>query len=180
MKIVIMGGTGVLSTSITKMCIKEGYEVLHFNRGSTRKATEVTTIIGDRYRTNDLERILQYKPDIIIDMLCFNSHHAEMAVNVFAGKIEQYIYCSTSCVYTPRVGKEQITEDSPTCPNTDYGLGKMQAEKVFRDAAENKAFHLTIFRPGHIYGQEFCVSNLDLEGLHLLKHRCTRGTNEIK
>ena len=71
-------------------------------------------------------------------------------------------------MYTPRVGKEPITEDSPTCPNTDYGLGKMQAEKVFRDAAENKAFHLTIFRPGHIYGQEFCVSNLDLEGLHLL------------
>ena len=99
MKIVIMGGTGVLSTSITKMCIKEGYEVLHFNRGSTRKATEVTTIIGDRYSTNDLERILQYKPDIIIDMLCFNSHHAEMAVNVFAGKIEQYILFDFLRVY---------------------------------------------------------------------------------
>lgn len=169
MKIVILGGTGLLSSSITKMCVAEGKEVIHFNRGNKKPEYEVLTIQGNRYCKEDLEKILNYKPDVVIDMLCFSGTDAELAVRTFANKIEHYIYCSTSCVYTPRLSQDWIAEENETRPFTEYGQGKLQAEKVFLEAMDKKLFNITIFRPGHIFGKDFLVNNLSFEGGYVLK-----------
>lgn len=105
--VVILGGTGILSTSISKFCKNEGFNVLHFNRGITNIKSDEKTIIGDRHSKNDLYKVLPHNPDIIIDMLCFDEYDADIAISVFAGKIEQYIFCSTASVYSP-VNDESI------------------------------------------------------------------------
>lgn len=169
MKIVILGGTGLLSSGITKMCVSEGKEVIHFNRGNKKSEYEVLTIQGNRYCKEDLQKILKYRPDVVIDMLCFSEKDAQLAVNVFANRIEHYIYCSTSCVYTPRISQNWITEESETNPITEYGQGKLQAEKIFLEAMDKKIFNITIFRPGHVFGKDFIVNNLSFEGIYVLK-----------
>ncbi|MGP1411992.1 MAG: NAD-dependent epimerase/dehydratase family protein [Peptoanaerobacter stomatis] len=168
MKIIILGGTGLLSASITKMCIAEGKEVLHFNRRNRRPAYDVQTIQGNRYYKGDLEKILNYRPDVVIDMLCFSEKDAELTVDVFANKIEHYVYCSTSCVYTPRISQDWSTEESETKPLTKYGQGKLQAERVFLEAMDKGLFNITIFRPGHIFGRDFLVNNLSFDGIYVL------------
>ena len=52
--VVILGGTGILSTSISKYCKNEGLNVLHFNRGIANKIPDVKTIIGDIFSKNNL------------------------------------------------------------------------------------------------------------------------------
>lgn len=169
MNVVIFGGTGLLSSSITKKCIDEGYEIFHFNRQNTSSTYDVKNIMGNRYIKKDLEKVLLYNPDIIIDMLCFCRQDAEIAIEVFKGKVEQYIYCSTSCVYTPKLEKRIIYEESETKPFTQYGQDKLDAEQCFLDAMNKGYFNVTIFRPGHVFGRDFLVSNINLGGPYVLK-----------
>lgn len=178
MKVVILGGTGVLSAGITRMCLEKNYEVTHFNRGTKIPKYPVETITGNRYISEDLKKVLQVKPDIIIDMLCFNSDDAKMAVEVFKEKINQYIFCSTSCVYTPVSGKVEIMEDNETNPYTGYGKNKLAAEKVILAADKSGYFHITIFRPSHVFDDSFTVNNLTMDGFYVLG-RMMRGQDLI-
>lgn len=167
--VVILGGTGILSTSISKFCKNEGFNVLHFNRGITNIKSDEKTIIGDRHSKNDLYKVLPHNPDIIIDMLCFDEYDADIAISVFAGKIEQYIFCSTASVYSPVNDESIIYEYSSKNPCTEYGKNKLKAERKFISAYNKGLFKLTIFRPGHVYNEKFFINNLSLDGLYLLK-----------
>ena len=178
MKVVILGGTGILSSGITKKCIEENYEVIHFNRSNNPPEYEIKTIIGNRYNENDLKKVLDVNPDIIIDMLCFDEKTAKMTAELFREKVQQYIFCSTSCVYTPVEGDTIITEESETKPFTEYGRNKLAAEKVFLEADKQQYFDTTIFRPSHVFGDTFTVSNLTLDGLSHLS-RIKRGLDII-
>ncbi|MBD7910988.1 MULTISPECIES: NAD-dependent epimerase/dehydratase family protein [Clostridium] len=178
MRVVILGGTGVLSTGITKACLEKGYEIIHFNRGMKSTKYPVQTIVGNRYNSEDLKKVLQIKPDVIIDMLCFDSKAANMAVEAFKGKVNQYIFCSTSCVYTPILGKMEITEDRETNPYTEYGKNKLAAEKVFLESNKSGYFHITIFRPSHVFDDNFTVNNLTMDGFYVFG-RMIRGQDVI-
>lgn len=167
--VVILGGTGILSTSISKYCKNEGFNVLHFNRGITNKIPDVKTIIGDRHSKNDLCKVLLYMPDIIIDMLCFDEYDAYIAISVFAGKIKQYIFCSTASVYSPVNDASIIYEYSSKNPCTEYGRNKLKAENKFISAYNKGLFELTIFRPGHVYNEKSFINYLSLDGLFLIK-----------
>lgn len=169
MKILILGGTGVLSSSITQKCIEEGNEVVHFNRKKTPNNFSVETICGDRHNKEDLRKTLEIKPDIVIDMLCFGKEDAENAIDIYKYNVEQYIYCSTSCVYTPKDKKEVLTEKSETKPISEYGQSKLAAEVEFEKASREGYFNITIFRPGHVFNKNFIVNNLTLNGLYVLE-----------
>lgn len=190
MKVVILGGTGVLSTGITGKCLAAGYEVYHFNRGMGNVFQCVKWIRGNRYCKEDLERAAAMEPDVVIDMLCFHREHAMLAREVFKHKVNHYIYCSTSCVYTPVLGEIEIFEDFnglqgscilggerkvdcqngvfETKPKSEYGQNKLSAEEEFMKADRDKEFHVTIFRPGHVFGNGFSVNNLTLNGFSVL------------
>lgn len=167
MKVGIIGGTGVLSSAVTNWCLALGYEVIHFNRGS-HADPRVHTVIGDRNNSVELAKLLEYEPDVIIDMVCFEPQQAKKAVGVFANRLTQYIYCSTSCVYTPRRDNEPLTEASETKPTSDYGITKLAAEEVFQEASKKGGFKLTIFRPGHVYNEDFTINQLSMNGWAVL------------
>lgn len=178
MKVVILGGTGVLSSAISRECIKSGYNLIHFNRHTKTGGTNVKTIVGNRYNESDLKKILQFQPDVVIDMLCFNKEHADLAAQVFKGNVNQYIFCSTSCVYTPNNKQQILTESSETNPFSEYGNNKLEAEKVFKNANKKNYFNVTIFRPGHVFSDDFTVSNLSLDGFYTI-NRIKRGLDVI-
>ncbi len=157
-----------MSSAITEKCLEEGYNVIHFNRGKTKLKYDVETIYGNRYEKNELAKILSVKPDVIIDMLCFNEEDARLSIEIFKGKISQYIYCSTSCVYKPVLKKSVLYEKSETKPITSYGMGKLSGEECFFRAMEEKFFNVTVFRPGHVFGKDFLVSNLSFGGMYVL------------
>lgn len=173
MKVLILGGTGLISSGITRACLALGYEVAHLNRGSQPSPAQVETIRGDRYRLADLQQAAKLRPDVVIDMLGFSAADAELVIQAFGGRSQQLIFCSTCCVYDVVHGGAPFREDSPLGSHWHYGLNKQRCEEAYLKAHAEGAFACTIFRPAHVYGQNFFIHQLGFDGallMNRLKH----------
>ena len=95
MKILIIGGTGLISTPITRLLLERGDDVSLYNRGQreTRWAGQVTRLHGDRNDFAAFEaQMREAGPfDCVIDMVCFTPAQAESAVRAFQGRTRQFI-----------------------------------------------------------------------------------------
>ncbi len=71
MRVVVIGGTGNISTSIVRVLLERGHEVTCFNRGrSGALPAGVRQLIGDRYDRESFEQTMQREQfDGAIDML---------------------------------------------------------------------------------------------------------------
>jgi len=115
----------------------------------------VQAIVGDRNKFDDFQRTFSNQNfDVVIDMICFNPDQAENTVNTFAGRCEQFIFCSTVCTYGVKVPSSIFIDESfPQEPISGYGRNKVACEKIFLAAHAADKFKTTIIRPSHTYGQ---------------------------
>lgn len=160
MKILIVGGTGLISTAITHLLWERGaHEITLFNRGHTlpRIPHGIKTIIGDRTNFADFEGHFEAAGpfDCVIDMCCYLPDEAESVVHAFSEKIGQYIFTSTVDVYTKPAAHYPITEAAARKPSPAfaYAYHKAQCEEIFHAAHNNSDFMVTIIRPAYTYGE---------------------------
>ncbi|HPO82208.1 MAG TPA: NAD-dependent epimerase/dehydratase family protein [bacterium] len=176
MKILIIGGTGNISTGITDILIKRGEEVFLYNRGN-KKIEGAINIVGDRTRYDIFESQMRElmdkigRFDCVIDMICYTPPDAESLVKVFGGKIDQLIFCSTVDVYSKPAPKYPIKEDFERKPSISfpYAFNKAICENILEEAAESGKFHLTILRPAATYNDTSTPISLLGPGTALLK-----------
>ena len=155
MDVLTIGGTGLISTAITRQLVDAGHEVTCFTRGESeaRLPDDVSFVHGDRDDDAALaaarERVA---PECVIDMVCFTPEQARAAVEVFDG-VEQYLFCSTVDVYHRPPAANPVTEDAPREPPvSEYGANKAAAEDIFLDA-HGDVFAATVVRPWSTYGE---------------------------
>lgn len=154
MRVLVLGGTGLISTAIVRRLLQLGHQPVLFNRGLSpvHFREEVESVQGDRHDFADFARkMADVDVAAVIDMLTFDADTARNAVEVFGGRIGHYLFCSTVCVYGP-LQRIPAGEDEPQKPVSAYGRGKSEAEAVFMDAWRGTCFPVTIFRPSHCYG----------------------------
>jgi nucleoside-diphosphate-sugar epimerase len=155
--VLIIGGTGLISTSITRALLGRGIKVTHYNRGKTpsRVGVEVPTVNGDRRDFPEFERRMHELPpfDCVIDMVCFKPDEAESAVRAFASRVGQLVFCSTVDVYAKSSSRYPIVEDEPYGGLGSYALGKVACEKILREADVRGDLPLTVIRPAWTYGE---------------------------
>jgi nucleoside-diphosphate-sugar epimerase len=162
MNVLIIGGTGLISTAITRQLVEAGHKVTLYNRGksSTAHTPEGVSILhGDRKQFAAFEQQMAEADrfDCVIDMVCFHPDEAESAVRAFRGRVGQFIFCSTVDVYAkPAVGYP-LREDAHRKGNNDYGRNKIVCEDVFMQAHANGDFSTTIIRPAMTYGEGFGI-----------------------
>jgi nucleoside-diphosphate-sugar epimerase len=156
MRVLLIGGTGLISTGIIKHLRARGAKITMFNRGQRENAVgdRVEQITGDR---NDFaafeKRFGSEKYDIVIDMICFKPEQAESAVRAFAGRCEQFIFCSTVCTYGVKIPPTVVIDESSSQePISEYGRNKVACEKVYLDAHAQGKFKTTVIRPSCTYG----------------------------
>ena len=155
MKIGIVGGTGNISTSIVRLLIKQGHEVVCFNRGQRpQPVAGARLIVGDRANTTEFEDAMQReKFDVAIDMICFNAEQAQSSVRAFRG-VQQFVQCSTVCTYGVNYDCLPVPEGHPLRPITDYGRNKVAADEVYLAACRQDGFPVTIIKPSTTYGPQ--------------------------
>ncbi|WP_224448203.1 NAD-dependent epimerase/dehydratase family protein [Haloprofundus salilacus] len=157
MDVLIVGGTGLISTGITRQLVAAGHDVTLYNRDETDAEIPdtVTLIRGDRTEYERFEDQLGDRSfDAVVDMVCFSPADAESAVRTFSGSVDRYVFCSTIDVYSRPVSRMPLTEETPRHPPTsDYGRDKAAAEDVFFDAYEESGFPAVVLRPWHTYGE---------------------------
>jgi nucleoside-diphosphate-sugar epimerase len=169
MRVLILGGTGTISSAITNECLESGYDVIHFNRGTHPPSAYVEFVRGNRFSLDDLSKAAETKPDVVIDMLCFDAEHAQLLTRVFKYKIQQLILCSTACVYDVKSHHSPFTESMTPNSHWHYGVNKARAESVLREASQKGAFNLTVFRPSHVYDADKPIHQLGLNGMILFQ-----------
>ncbi len=163
MKILIIGGTGLISTGIVKALEGRGASVTVFNRGRTENLLGggVARLAGDRDDFPAFENAMRSSGtwDAVIDMICFRPAQAESDLRAFAGRCGHFIFCSTVCTYGNTQAVIPTTEDTPQNPHSAYGRDKLACERVFLRATADGALKATIFRPAHTYGPGGIVIN---------------------
>ncbi|MGD2155564.1 MAG: NAD-dependent epimerase/dehydratase family protein [Anaerolineales bacterium] len=157
MKVLIIGGTGIISTAITRELLARGEDVTLYNRGITPSLIPegAKRIFGNRREYTNFERqMAEGEPfDCVIDMMCFIPEDAESLVRAFAGRIRQLIFCSTVEVYTKPAERLPIREDNQRASICSYGVNKATCEDILWQAHQRQDFQTTIFRPAYTYGE---------------------------
>jgi nucleoside-diphosphate-sugar epimerase len=156
MDVLIIGGTGLISTGITRQADAAGHDVTVFTRGETDAdlPDAVDRVTGDRTERAALERARDTAdPECVIDMVGFEPEEVETAIDVFGG-VDQYVFCSTVDVYHRPVATMPITERAAREPPvSEYGANKAACEDRLFDASRTDGFPTTIIRPWHTYGE---------------------------
>ena len=88
----------------------------------------------------------------VLSFQIFTGQQAADAVELFDGRVGQFIFISSGAAYQKPVLNIPITESTPLSNFAwPYANGKIDAEKVFLDALRERAFPVTIVRPSHTY-----------------------------
>jgi nucleoside-diphosphate-sugar epimerase len=153
MKVLIIGGTGLISAGIVTHLHARGADVTLFNRGQ-RRPNEPRVLIGDRNRPTEFEaRLERERFDVVIDMICFTEEQAAATVRAFAGRTQQLMFCSTVCTYGIDIPSHVLIDETfPLRPISQYAQRKERCEHIFERASAAGAFELTIVRPSNTYG----------------------------
>lgn len=154
MRVLILGGTGLISTSIVKQLVSAGVDVTVYNRGKRASTPAgVSQLTGDRYdEPAFVDQIAGTGSwDAVIEMIGFDEVHAKTLRKAFAGRTKQLIFCSTVDVYARPAGRYPYLEDEPYGNSSPYAIGKVEAEQELLKGHSAGEFALTIIRPAHTY-----------------------------
>ena len=157
MKILIIGGTGLISVSITRDLLEAGHTVTLFNRGLSRLDLhpQARVIRGDRtdYAVFENQMAEAGRFDVVMDMVGYQPEDGESAVRAFGHHTGQFIFCSTVDVYRKPALRYPYLEGEPYGGLNDYSRKKVIIEKTLLEAQSKGAFPLTIIRPAYTYGE---------------------------
>jgi nucleoside-diphosphate-sugar epimerase len=154
MKVLIIGGTGLISNAITRQLLEAGHGVTHLNRGKAESlGPRPPTIAGDRRNFADFRtKVRNAGPwDAVIDMICYAPDEAAATVETVRGHAGQLIVCSTIDVYAKPASRYPIREDEPHAPLNDYARQKSEVEQIVL-GAHSSELPVTVIRPSHTYG----------------------------
>jgi nucleoside-diphosphate-sugar epimerase len=174
MKVLVLGGTGLISTAIVAQLVERQVEVHVWNRGLSedRLPGNVVRRVADRREiASHTAELRRAKFDCIIDMCGYSAEDAAGLVDAAGNNTPQVIFCSSTDVFSQakRDGAYPLTEASPRgAPATfPYAVGKVASEETLERAARRGLFAVTIIRPAEVYG----AANPNYGPIHPLWHR---------
>ena len=155
MRVLLLGGTGVLSQDIAQRCVDLGYDTYLLNRGKQLQFAPYgsKTIIGNvkELATSFINQDSHF--DVVVDFLSYNRKQIERSFEFFKDRCQQFIVISSATIYNATPNDMAITE-SNFLPYTDwsYTRGKIDVEHYIKQRMGNKATY-TIVRPYITYGK---------------------------
>ena len=149
-----IGGTGNISTSVSKFCVDKGIDLYLLNRGKT--AAEIAgakTITGDITGVKNVTDILKdHQWDAVVNWIAFAESDVERDIELFSGKTKQYIFISSASAYQKPPLSPIVTESTPLYnPYWQYSRDKIACEERLNRAYREDGFPITIVRPSHTY-----------------------------
>ena len=154
MKVLFIGGTGNISTSVSKLCIQNGIELFLLTRGTKNVTIPGVKIITADYKNYDElnYKLKNYKWDVVVNWIAFETNDIEKDLDLFRSKTNQYIFISSASVYQKPPKHPIITESTPLFnPYWLYSQHKIKCEERLNRAYQEENFPVTIVRPSLTY-----------------------------
>ena len=168
MRALFIGGTGTISTAISKRILEQGGELFLLNRGSRNavlnageKPGKLVEIACD-IRADSVDSIIKKikaaagggKFDVVADFIAFTPEHAAKDYAVFNGLCRQYIFISSASAYQKPLSSYLITESTPLAnPYWEYSRNKIACEELLTEQYRKNGFPITLVRPSHTYDE---------------------------
>jgi nucleoside-diphosphate-sugar epimerase len=173
MKILFIGGTGVISSACSNLCVERGIELFLLNRGTSPRIAPkgAKVLLGDIHNLDQVKRALRgYSFDVVVDWIAYKESDVERDYEMFHDNTSQYIFISSASVYQKPIVKLPITEETPLFnPLWEYAQAKIDCENYLMARHNELGFPVTIVRPSHTYDKTRTPIRLDFTLLHRLK-----------
>jgi len=158
MKILMIGGTGIISSACSELIIKRGMDLSILNRSVSTKFSIpegahhfVGDIYGDPARIAGLLHGQCF--DAVVSWVAYTSEHIEDSIRLFSGLTEQFVFISSASAYQKPPAHYIITEETPLeNPFWQYSRDKIAAEQRLMREYREHGFPATIIRPSLTYG----------------------------
>lgn len=161
MKVLFIGGTGIISAAVSRQAIAKGFDLYLLNRGL--RGVNVPGSHSLTADTRDLQDVrsalhgLQF--DIVVNWIAYTPDDIDRDLALFQGRVEQYIFISSASVYEKPPAYYLIREETPRRnPYWDYSRNKIACEERLMQAYAEEGFPVTIVRPSQTYDQNFPVA----------------------
>jgi len=158
MRVLFIGGTGIISTAISKKLIKCGeHELYLLNRGNNNGILPdgFKSIVCDINNEADVaSKIKDLNFDVVADFIAFTPDQPERDYRLFSGKTKQFIFISSASAYQKPLSNYSITESTPLAnPCWEYSRNKIACEDYLMKMYRENGFPVTIVRPSHTYDE---------------------------
>jgi nucleoside-diphosphate-sugar epimerase len=177
MKVLFVGGTGFISTAVSRQMIAAGVDLTLLHRsahpGSMPGARHLTADIDDRAA---VDRVLgNERFDVAVDWIVFTPAHVDRDIAIFRGRVKQFVHISTAAVYQKPPTTYRITESTPLAnPYWTYASNKIACEMRLMQAYREEGFPVTVVRPNLTYDPNFPIA-IGGWGCYTLADRLKRG-----
>ena len=151
----MLGGTGTISSAITRQLAAGGHDLWLLNRGNRKNEVpeSVKQVIVD---VSDEAEVLRLLGDEQFDAVCefigFLPSQVERDIRLFSGRTRQYVYISSASAYNKPAASHVISEGTTLAnPHWEYSRNKIACEELLLKEYREKGFPVTIVRPSHTY-----------------------------
>lgn len=157
MKVLFIGGTGIISSACSPLAIESGMELYLLNRGKSSRETPkgAKTIHADIRDPESVKKAIKgHQFDAVVDWIAFHTSHIETDIELFRGKTKQFVFISSASAYQTPAVSLPITESTVLDnPYWEYSRNKIACEERLIEAYRTEKFPITIVRPSHTYDQ---------------------------
>jgi nucleoside-diphosphate-sugar epimerase len=156
MKILLIGGSGVISRAVADRTIADGHEVWLLNRGQRRPVAGARSLVADVADPAGLRAALRgHEWDAVVQFIAFAPPDVRRDVELFRGRTGQYFFISSASVYQKPPDNYVITESTPRAnPHWEYARLKIACEEELEAARRESGFPAVIVRPSLTYGED--------------------------
>lgn len=159
MKILLLGGTGTLSSEVLKCSIQHKYSIAILNRGrnNANVDNDVCIYIADLKFPETIDTILGEETfDVIVDFYSRTKESISSLFPVLSKRCTQYIFISSACVYCRNNVSVVALSENCDKPNKlwVYNVHKYEAEQQLIEMSKRCDCYYTIVRPYITYNNE--------------------------
>jgi len=160
MKALFIGGTGNISTPVSRCAIERGVELYHLNRGNRSPVPGVINLTADLKDSAEVRKVLGGQTwDVVVNWIAYTPEDIRRDVKLFEGRTRQYIFISSASAYQKPPVNPVITESTPLRnPYWEYSRDKIACEDLLVSLFRGRGFPMTIVRPSHTYYSVIPVS----------------------
>ena len=157
MKVLFIGGTGIISSACAEVAVGAGMDLSLLCRGRTDRPVPagVSVLHADIRDPESVRRALEGRRfDVVVDWVAFTVEHIETDLELFGGRVSQYVFISSASVYQTPPSRLPVVESSMLDnPVWAYSRAKIACEERLVLAYRNQKVPITIVRPSHTYDE---------------------------
>lgn len=178
MKVLFIGGTGFISTSVSRLALAKGLDLYLLNRGLQKPdLSGARSLTADIHQPEQVRAALRdLKFDVVVDWIAYTPEDIERDLAIFRGRTRQFIFISSASAYQKPPGHHVIRESTPLHnPYWEYSRNKIACETRLTRAGREEGFPVTIVRPSLTYGDANFPIALGGWGCYTLADRLKKG-----